>query len=190
METEAEEKDKETKEQEGEEVKEPETKVEIKERELRMFHDETFKGFFRRLSWSPDGEVLVAPSGVLETAEASKVQHCSWLFTMVDLTKPALCLPSKDKYSTVVRFSPQLYELRKLKIVKTELSDTGESWSGGRSLVALPYRMVYAVANQNAILFYDTQQANPFGRVSNVHYTGEIIILLIHVLLLVVLYQV
>ena len=160
------------KEEEGKE-KEGETKVENKERELRLFHDETFKGFFRRLSWSPDGEVLVAPSGVLETAEASKVQHCSWLFTKVDLSKPALCLPSKDKYSTVVRFSPQLYQLRQLKFLKSELGDTGESWSGGRSLVALPYRMVYAVANQNAILFYDTQQANPFGRVSNVHYTGE-----------------
>jgi len=73
------------KEEEGKQ-KEGETKVESKERELRLFHDETFKGFFRRLSWSPDGEVLVAPSGVLETAEASKVQHCSWLFTKVDLS--------------------------------------------------------------------------------------------------------
>ena len=178
--------------EEDKETKEKEAKVESKERELRLFHDETFKGFFRRLSWSPDGEVLVAPSGVLETAEASKVQHCSWLFTMVDLTKPALCLPSKDKYSTVVRFSPQLYQLRKIKLLKSELSDTGESWSGGRSLVALPYRMVYAVANQNAILFYDTQQANPFGRVSNVHYTGQGLhcCSLVHVLMLIVMSQV
>lgn len=192
-ETPGEEKEKEGEEkQEKEEGKETkETKVENKERELRLFHDETFKGFFRRLSWSPDGEVLVVPSGVLETAEASKVQHCSWLFTTVDLTKPALCLPSKDKYSTVVRFSPQLYQLRKIKLLKSELSDTGESWSGGRSLVALPYRMVYAVANQNAILFYDTQQANPFGRVSNVHYTGQLFISVsIPVLILVVMSQV
>ena len=161
------------KEGDKEKEKEGETKVENKERELRLFHDETFKGFFRRLSWSPDGEVLVAPSGVLETAEASKVQHCSWLFTTMDLSKPALCLPSKDKYSTVVRFSPLLYQLRQLKALKTSGGESSESWSGGRSLVALPYRMIYAVANQNAILFYDTQQANPFGRVSNVHYTGE-----------------
>ena len=60
------------------------------------------------------------------------------------------------------------------------------------SLFALPYRLIYAVATQNAIMFYDTQQvskslnkkqklgvacqyldqATPFGRVSNIHYTG------------------
>ena len=27
----------------------------VKEKEVRLFHDETFKGFFRRLSWSNDG---------------------------------------------------------------------------------------------------------------------------------------
>ena len=27
-----------------------------KEKEVRLFHDETFKGFFRRLTWSPDGK--------------------------------------------------------------------------------------------------------------------------------------
>ena len=26
-----------------------------KDKEVRLFHDETFKGFFRRLSWSNDG---------------------------------------------------------------------------------------------------------------------------------------
>jgi len=139
---------------------------------LRLFHDETFKGFFRRLSWSPDGELLVAPSGVLESHESSKVQHCCWVFTSVDLSKPVLCLPCKDKYSIVARFSPQFYKLRQVKVGKTEPSDTGKSWSEGRSLFALPYRMIYAVATQNAILFYDSQQSNPFGRVSNVHYQG------------------
>ena len=27
-----------------------------KEKEVRLYHDETFKGFFRRLSWSNDGK--------------------------------------------------------------------------------------------------------------------------------------
>ena len=152
-------------------VEEPDAKVENKE--LRLFHDETFKGFFRRLSWSPDGELLVAPSGVLESHESSKVQHCCWVFTSVDLSKPVLCLPCKDKYSIVARFSPQFYKLRQVKVGKTEPGDTGKSWSEGRSLFALPYRMIYAVATQNAILFYDSQQSNPFGRVSNVHYQGK-----------------
>ena len=30
-----------------------------KAKEVRLFHDETFKGFFRRLSWSNDGKNLI-----------------------------------------------------------------------------------------------------------------------------------
>lgn len=34
----------------------------------------------------------------------------------------------------------------------------------------LPYRMVFAVASEDSILLYDTQQTLPFGLVSNIHY--------------------
>merc|ERR1712059_223712 len=47
-----------------------------------------------------------------------------------------------------------------------------EPWVAANSLFSLPYRMVYAVATQNAVMFYDTQQAAPFARVCNIHYTG------------------
>ena len=30
-----------------------------KAKEVRLFHDETFKGFFRRLSWSNDGKIFI-----------------------------------------------------------------------------------------------------------------------------------
>ena len=33
-------------------------KSQSKEKEVRLFHDETFKGFFRRLSWSNDGKCI------------------------------------------------------------------------------------------------------------------------------------
>lgn len=39
------------------------------------------------------------------------------------------------------------------------------------SMFALPYRMILAVATQNSVLLYDTQQPEPFGIVSNIHYT-------------------
>ena len=32
-------------------------KAQTKEKEVRLYHDETFKGFFRRLSWSNDGKL-------------------------------------------------------------------------------------------------------------------------------------
>lgn len=34
----------------------------------------------------------------------------------------------------------------------------------------LPYRMVFAVASEDSILLYDTQQTLPFGLVANIHY--------------------
>jgi len=154
------------------EKKKEESKEVTKEKEVRLFHDETFKGFFRRLSWSNDGELLVVPSGVIETDGDSKVTHCSWVFSRVDLTRPALCLPTKDKYTIAVRFSPKLYALRNAKKSTPSSDTTTPPWVAANSLFCLPYRLVYAIATQNAIMFYDTQQAAPFGRVSNVHYTG------------------
>lgn len=142
---------------------------------VRLFHDDTFKGFFRRLSWSPDGELLLAPCGVVESETDSKITHCTYVFSRTDFTKPALCLPSKDKYTIAVRCCPIFFELRPVLRKKSTVSNSQEPlkpWEKYSTLFALPYRMVYAVATQNAVMFYDTQQAAPFGRVSNIHYTG------------------
>lgn len=38
------------------------------------------------------------------------------------------------------------------------------------NLFKLPYRMVFAVASEDSIFLYDTQQTLPFGLVSNIHY--------------------
>ena len=35
---------------------------------------------------------------------------------------------------------------------------------------SLPYRMIFAVATEDSVLFYDTQQLPPFAFVSNIHY--------------------
>ena len=39
-------------------------------------------------------------------------------------------------------------------------------------LLRLPYRMCYAVATLDSVVFYDTQHQYPFGFVSNVHYAS------------------
>jgi len=140
------------------------------EKSVRLFHDDTFKGFFRRLSWSNDGELLVVPSGVIETEGDTKVNHCTWVFSRVDMTKPAICLPTKDKYTIAARFSPLMYTLRMGK--KKQTVDPDKPWEAANSLFSLPYRLVYAVATQNAVMFYDTQQVAPFARVCNIHYAG------------------
>jgi len=149
-----------------------EKKKKREDQSVRLFHDDTFKGFFRRLCWSNDGELLVVPSGVVETDEEKNFTHCSWVFTRLNLAKPVLCLPTKDKYTIAVKFHPKSFSLRQPSKKLPSSKPEDPEWVKAGSLFALPYRLIYAVATQNAIMFYDTQQATPFGRVSNIHYTG------------------
>jgi len=160
------------KEVEDEKEESGEKKKRREDQSVRLFHDDTFKGFFRRLSWSNDGELLVVPSGVVETDEEKNFTHCSWVFTRLNLAKPVLCLPTKDKYTIAVKFHPKSFSLRKPTKKLPSSKPEDPEWVKAGSLFALPYRLIYAVATQNAIMFYDTQQATPFGRVSNIHYTG------------------
>ena len=67
-------------------------------------------------------------------------------------------LPDKEP-SIAVRFSPVKYTL------KSQDSNQG-------SLFALPYRWSLAVATKSAVTVFDTQQATPLARVSQIHYIG------------------
>ncbi|KAI9797688.1 MAG: hypothetical protein M1833_005349 [Piccolia ochrophora] len=49
-------------------------------------------------------------------------------------------------------------------------SEGNSSTSGPAPAFSLPYRMVYAVATQDAVLIYDTQQQTPICVVSNLHF--------------------
>ena len=61
------------------------TKVE--ERNVRLFHDDTFQSFYRRLDISPDGELIVVPSGVLEIDGEASIKNCTYIFTRSNLNK-------------------------------------------------------------------------------------------------------
>ena len=49
-------------------------------------------------------------------------------------------------------------------------NDTAAQTAGPNPAFALPYRIVYAVATQDSVLVYDTQQQTPLVVVSNLHY--------------------
>ena len=51
-------------------------------------------------------------------------------------------------------------------------SEGDTSGAGPISAFALPYRMVYAVATQDAVFLYDTQQTTPLCVVSNLHFAA------------------
>ena len=138
---------------------------------VRLFHDDTFQSFFRRLDISPDGELLVVPSGVLEIDGETSVKNCAYVFNRTNLTSPVLYLPCKE-ISIAVKFSPIKYNLRAVPRMDGIEAEEGKIWTKYQTLFALPYRMVFAVATKNTIAFYDTQQAEPFARVSKIHYVS------------------
>lgn len=39
-----------------------------------------------------------------------------------------------------------------------------------RLFCSLPYRMIFAVASEESVVLYDTQQTHPFSLISNIHY--------------------
>ena len=72
-------------------------------------------------------------------------------------------------------FNPIKFELRPVPRIaevdgpKVEVEEI-KPWTKYQTLFALPYRMIYAVATQNTVILYDTQQVEPFARVSKIHY--------------------
>ncbi|XP_056415572.1 chromatin assembly factor 1 subunit B isoform X2 [Hyla sarda] len=127
----------------------------------RIYHDDSMKSFFRRLSFTPDGSLLLTPAGFVEIGEV--LVNTTYVFSRKNLKRPVAHLPSPGKATLAVRCCPVFFELR------TPVKDA-DGEAPQKTYITLPYRMVFAVASEDAVLFYDTQQLLPFGYVSNVHY--------------------
>ncbi|XP_004474546.1 chromatin assembly factor 1 subunit B [Dasypus novemcinctus] len=131
-------------------------------RSYRMFHDDSMKSFFRRLSFTPDGSLLLTPAGCVESGE--NVTNTTYVFSRKNLKRPIAHLPCPGKATLAVRCCPVYFELR--PVVETDKAPQ----EPGLELMDLPYRLVFAVASEDSVLLYDTQQSFPFGYVSNIHY--------------------
>ncbi|WFD36821.1 Chromatin assembly factor 1 subunit [Malassezia cuniculi] len=120
----------------------------------RLYGDDRYSGFFRRLGWSPDGSLLAAPSGQFDTGKST---GSVYIYARASLPSsvPVAVLPGHKCVTLVVRFSPILYKLR-----------------GAAAAFSLPYRMVYAVATQESVWVYDSQQSTPLYCFSNLHYAS------------------
>lgn len=139
----------------------------------RMYGDDRCSSFFRRLAFSPDGALLVTPTGQHITSsplsndinKSSNVSTGSvYLYGRASFGRshaPIAVLPGHKSVTLIVRFSPILYHLRETPV-----------GAGKASIFDLPYRMVYAVATQDSVWVYDTQQAGPICCFSNLHYAS------------------
>ncbi|XP_058125233.1 chromatin assembly factor 1 subunit B [Anopheles ziemanni] len=130
----------------------------LRDKTVRLFHDDTLQTFFRRLSFSPDGNLVVCPSGVAEVEGVPKPLNTTYIFTRNSFRQPAITLPSPDQYTVAVRFCPVFFELHPYPENKPPT-------------IPLPYRMIFALATKSSVYLYDTQQKAPFALISNIHYT-------------------
>ena len=187
-----------------------------------LYHNETLTSFFRRLTFTPDGSLLLTPSGQYQNRYHSdrdnslshEVINTVYIYTRGGINKPPIAhLPGHKKPSVVVKCSPVLYTLRQnppaTKHITIDTSSADEaipslpepvsktaspvasvmdpppppnaaandkqsgdgapSTPGPKPAFALPYRIIYAVATQDSVLLYDTQQKTPISVVSNLH---------------------
>ncbi|RUS25980.1 WD40-repeat-containing domain protein [Jimgerdemannia flammicorona] len=225
---------------------------------FRIYHDENLVTFFRRLTFTTDGALLLTPAGLFKSGlpgmvdaeesgdvidaegmgekgrekEREEIKNTVYVYARSTLNKygfsspflypvsshaqasctcfidrhicsmqihyfsltlplhtnhanpraprsPIVHLPNHKKPSIAVRCNPVLFQLRESSAVHDVPSEvttaTGKGRSNGDSkaakpLFALPYRMVYAVATQDAVFVYDTQQAKPIAILTGFHY--------------------
>ncbi|KAI0432356.1 WD40 repeat-like protein [Xylaria sp. FL1042] len=192
-----------------------------------LYANETLTSFFRRLTFTPDGSLLLTPAGQYQVQHQTdglkptfEVINTVYIYTRGGINKPPIAhLPGHKKPSVAIRCSPILYTLRQSPPTTQHITidtssaedpilalpepiskpspaimdpppppptssapdpdksmpskplniETNASTAGPNPTFALPYRMVYAVATQDAVLLYDTQQMTPICVVSNLH---------------------
>lgn len=132
-----------------------------------LYHNETLQSFFRRLTFSPDGSILITTCGIYKpNSESGKeeIQNTVYVYTRAGLNRgPVVHLPGLRKPAIVIRFSPVRYSL-------FEKSSTDKSHHMAVNVFNLPYRMLFAIATQDSILIYDTQRLKCVAVVTSIHY--------------------
>ena len=58
-----------------------------KPKQTRIFHDDTMRSFFRRLSFSPDGQLLIVPAGCIEKGSSTDLINTTFIFTRANISK-------------------------------------------------------------------------------------------------------
>lgn len=123
----------------------------------QIYHSETLQSFFRRPAFSPDGNLLITPAGVYRSGddEHDNDVNTTYVYIRSALNKPIAHLPGLKRLSVAIAFSPVVYQNT------IDISP----------VFRLPYKMVFAVATQDAIVVYDTVNLQPLGMVLNIHYS-------------------
>lgn len=193
-----------------------------------IYANEMLKSYFRRLTFTPDGSLLLTPAGQYQshsktaeegTKNSYEVTNTVYIYTRGGINKPPIAyLPGHKKPPVVVKCSPIFYNPRKdptqTKHMTIDTSSAEENMTalpepmtevpksvaasamqppppliptteqpgilpaskppevdsqGPPMAFSLPYRIIYAVATEDSVFLYDTQQQTPICVVSNLH---------------------
>ncbi|KAI3386394.1 hypothetical protein SNEBB_008273 [Seison nebaliae] len=119
--------------------------------------------FFRRISFSPDGNLLLVCGGCMSMFDMP-MKNCSYLFHTSDLKKPICSIPSGDKPSSAVCWCPIVFD----KLEKSTFSFDEENF---KNLINIPYRMLFSIVTKRLLTVFDTQQLLPLTVIELDHYS-------------------
>lgn len=112
------------------------------------FYDDNNPIYFRRLSWSPDGQFLVVPSGIVVSGEGEvSTASAGLLFERSNLTEPLSILSGFKEPTVASAFCPVPFRRK-----------------GEKSC-----RWVFALCSTTTVSVYDTKQEYPICIVNGLH---------------------
>ena len=165
----------------------PASKPAAKSDKKNLYADSTVPSFFRRPCFSPDGLLLITPTGVnrpmanpnpnpnpntdpaqggaqrghgqgASSSGSSGGSFCTHIYGRDHLSSPLLSLVGMEDPSVAVRCSPVLYEM---------VREPGETLPP--AVIRGDYRTVFAVVTITAVYVYDTQHPYPLARLGGLH---------------------
>lgn len=139
--------------------------TEVPKKTMSLYYPETLQSFFRRLTFSPDGSLVLTPLGIyrddcLESMPKVESNENTWntvfVYARSNLEKLPICyIPSIKRPAIAIAFSPIFYER-----------------SADVQAFSLPYKMIFAIATQDSVIIYDTCSLSPLAYISNLHYSS------------------
>ena len=140
-----------------------------KNKARNLFADSTVPCFFRRPTFTPDGQLFIAPTGVYKhmedvtkasdpLLEVPEKSFCTHIFSRHRMFAPIASLTGLDDPSVSVKCNPVLFKMK-------DYEDDSQS-----PLVPGKYRIVFAVTTISGVFIYDTQHHYPIAKVAGIHY--------------------